>query len=338
MGIVDETDKLSLGMLGMHGNAAANFAVQDADLILAIGYRFCDRTTGNLKDYAIKAKQAGLVELGGIVHFNIDDSEFNRVVNSDININGDCYHNLNFILKKIEKMEKIEWINKIIKLKKKFKFSYNLDYKDQIKTQNVIEEIYNFTKSREDVIITTGVGNHQMMAAQFYNWKYPKRIITSGSLGTMGVGLPFAIGSKLANPEKKVICIDGDGSFNMTFNDLTTISSLKLPILIFIMNDGKQQMVNIWQNLFFDKKYIATDNYNPDYCKLAESFNIDNYKIENKKDLLQLLDFVFDIDKPVIIDCKVQPDICLPLIPPGNSLSDMILDKKFGKIDGLAPS
>ena len=147
MGIVDDTDKLSLGMLGMHGNAAANFAVQDADLILAIGYRFCDRTTGNLKDYAIKAKQAGLVELGGIVHFNIDDSEFNRVVNSDININGDCYHNLNFILKKIEKMEKIEWINKIIKLKK-FKFSYNLDYKDQIKTQNVIEEIYNFTKSR----------------------------------------------------------------------------------------------------------------------------------------------------------------------------------------------
>lgn len=339
LGIVDEENDLSLKMLGMHGSAAANYAVQEADLIVAIGYRFCDRTTGNLKDYALNAKQAELEERGGIIHFNIDDKEFNRVVKSTINISGNCRDNLKWLLNNSKKKNNENWTKKIVKLKNKYKFNYDLNNNNEIKTQSVIDTFYHKTKHLDNILITTGVGNHQMMTAQFYRWKYTKRMITSGSLGTMGVGLPFAIGSSIANPSYNVFCIDGDGSFNMTSNDLSTLAKLKLPIKIFIMNDGKQQMVNIWQNLFFDSNYIATDNNNPNYCNLAKSYGIKSYRVENKKKLNEILDKVIYEKEPIIIDFKVTPDICLPLIPPGNSLSDMILKKEENlNINGLAPS
>ena len=341
MGILDENNYLSLNMLGMHGNAAANYAVQESDLILAIGYRFCDRTTGNLNNYALNAKQAELENRGGIIHFNIDDSEFNRVVNSSINISGNCKNNLDWILQNIDNLEKNDWNKQIINLKNKYKFSYETPDKNKIKVQNVIEKLNNKTKDLDNILITTGVGNHQMMTAQFYTWKYPKRIITSGSLGTMGVGLPFAIGAKLANPDKNIICVDGDGSFNMTLNDLATISKLNLPIKILIMNDGRQQMVHIWQKLFFNNNYIATDNFNPDYCTLAKSFGIDSFKVSNKDELNNIFDIIINYNKPVLIDFNVVPDICLPLIPPGNKLDDMILEEKnYKNIDkkGVVPS
>jgi len=339
MGVFDETHELSLHMLGMHGSVYANYTVQDADLILAIGTRFDDRTTGNLKEYGLNAKQAGLENKGGIVHINIDEDEFNKIINTDINIKGDCSDNLNWLINNIKPIDRTIWINRIKKLKKLYPFNYNLDYFDQIKTQSVIDMFYKKTQTIDNVIISTGVGNHQMMAAQFYRWKYPKRMITSGSLGTMGVGIPFAIGSQLANPDSLVFCLDGDGSFNMTCNDLATISKLNLPIKILIMNDGRQQMVHVWQKLFFNSNYIATDNFNPDYCKLANAFGIDSYKIETKSELDDIFEHIIDTDKPVVIDFKVTPDICLPLVPPGNSLSSMILkldDKE--KITGIVPS
>ena len=178
-----------------------------------------------------------------------------------------------------------------------------------------------------------------MMAAQFYRWTYPKQIITSGSLGTMGVGIPFAIGSQLANPDSLVFCLDGDGSFNMTCNDLATISKLKLPIKILIMNDGRQQMVHVWQKLFFNSNYIATDNFNPDYCKLATAFGIDSYRVETKSELDNIFDVIVDYNKPVLVDFKVTPDICLPLVPPGNSLSSMILKlDDIKSMNGTVPS
>ena len=164
-----------------------------------------------------------------------------------------------------------------------------------------------------------------MMAAQFYKWTKPNRIITS-SLGTMGVGLPYAIGVQVANPNSYVVCIDGDGSFNMTSNDLSTISKYKLPIKIFIMNDGRQQMVHVWQKLFFQENYVATDNHNPDYCKLADSYNIKNYRVTNSYELKIIFNKIMFLDEPVLIDFRVSPDICYPLVPPGNSLSDMLLD------------
>jgi len=339
MGVFDETHELSLHMLGMHGSVYANYTVQDADLILAIGTRFDDRTTGNLKEYGLEAKQAGLLNKGGIIHINIDEDEFNKIINTDINIKGDCSDNLKWLINNIKSIDRTIWINRIKKLKKLYPFNYNLDYFDQIKTQSVIDMFYKKTQTIDNVIISTGVGNHQMMAAQFYRWKYPKRMITSGSLGTMGVGIPFAIGSQLANPDSLVFCLDGDGSFNMTCNDLATISKLNLPIKILIMNDGRQQMVHVWQKLFFNSNYIATDNFNPDYCKLANAFGIDSYKIETKSELDDIFEHIIDTDKPVVIDFKVTPDICLPLVPPGNSLSSMILkldDKE--KITGIVPS
>ena len=339
MGVFDETHELSLHMLGMHGSAYANYTVQDADLIIAIGTRFDDRTTGNLKEYGLNAKQAGLDNKGGIVHINIDTDEFNKIINTNINIKGDCSDNLSWLIKNIKPIDRTIWINKIKKLKKLHPFNYSLEHSEQIKTQSVIDMFYNKTKDRENVIVTTGVGNHQMMAAQFYRWKYPKRIITSGSLGTMGVGVPFAIGTQLANPDSLVFCLDGDGSFNMTCNDLATISKLNLPIKILIMNDGRQQMVHVWQKLFFNSNYIATDNFNPDYCKLADAFGIDSYKIETKSELDNIFEHIIDTDKPVLIDFKVTPDICLPLVPPGNSLSSMILKLDEEKsMKGIVPS
>ena len=339
MGVFDETHELSLHMLGMHGSVYANYTVQDADLILAIGTRFDDRTTGNLKEYGLEAKQAGLLNKGGIIHINIDEDEFNKIINTDINIKGDCSDNLNWLINNIKPIDRTIWINRIKKLKKLYPFNYNLDYFDQIKTQSVIKKFYEKTKNRENVIITTGVGNHQMMAAQFYRWKYPKRIITSGSLGTMGSGLPFAIGTQIANPNSLVFCLDGDGSFNMTLNDLATISKLNIPIKILIMNDGRQQMVHVWQKLFFNSNYIATDNFNPDYCKLANAFGIDSYKVETKLELDNIFDVIIDYDKPVLVDFKVKPDICLPLVPPGNSLSSMILEyKEEDNLSGIVPS
>ena len=339
LGAFDETHELSLHMLGMHGSVYANYTVQDADLILAIGTRFDDRTTGNLKEYGLVAKQAELEGRGGIIHINIDITEFNKTINTTINIEGDCSDNLKWLINNIKIIDRTKWIDKIKQLKNIYPFNYSLDNPDQIKTQNVIEKFYEKTKNRENIIITTGVGNHQMMAAQFYRWKYPKRIITSGSLGTMGSGLPFAIGTQIANPNSLVFCLDGDGSFNMTLNDLATIAYLNLPIKILIMNDGRQQMVHVWQKLFFNSNYIATDNNNPDYCKLADSFGIDNYEVKTKLDLDNIFDVIIDYDKPVLIDFKVKPDICLPLVPPGNSLSSMILEyNEEEEISGIVPS
>lgn len=339
MGIYDETEDLSLEMLGMHGSAYANYGVQEADLILAIGYRFCDRTTGNIKNYAINAKKAGKENKGGIIHFNIDDNEFNKIVDSKINLSGDCLDNLNWILKNYNESKKCnKWLNYLKSLKKKYPFKYSIK-SNEIKTQSVIEKFYEKTKDLDNILITTGVGNHQMMAAQFYKWKYPKRIITSGSLGTMGVGLPFAIGSQLSNPNKNIFCIDGDSSFNMTLNELATLSKLNLPIKILIMNDGRQQMVHVWQKLFFNENYIATENNNPNYCELAKSFGIDSFCVSNNHELETIFDNIINYNKPVLVEFKVTPDICLPLIPPGNNLDQMIINNlNENKIEGIAPS
>ena len=339
VGVFDEEHPLSLEMLGMHGSAYANYTIQDADLILAIGARFDDRTIGNKSGYAPKAREAEKTGSGGIFQFEISKKQVGKTIVPTKVFLGDCGEYLRYMANKLKYNKRSRWISKISRWKKDYPFYYEKENETDIKTQQVIEEISNQTKNRDDIIVTTGVGNHQMMACQFYKWRYPKRFISSGSLGTMGVGVPFSIGAQLAEPDKTIICIDGDGSFNMTMNELGTIAEYKLPVKIAIMNDSRQQMVYVWQELFFNSRIISTINHNPDYNKLAESFGIYNIVCDSQIDLEERVTEFIEYPGPILANFIVKPDICLPLVAPGKNLDEMLLqDIKNIKLEGLAPN
>jgi acetolactate synthase I/II/III large subunit len=339
MGVYDERDPLSLHMVGMHGSAYANFSIQEADLILAIGSRFDDRTTGKLSDYVPEALRAEREGRGGIVHFDIEPSQIGRVIQPTLSFVGDCKEYLSALISYadfIEIPDRTNWIHRIAQLKKEYPFSYKKT--PNIKTQEVISKIYELTRGQEP-FITTGVGNHQMMSCQFYRWSKPRSIISSGSLGTMGFGLPSAIGVQVANPKSKVYCIDGDGSFMMTLNDLATVREHNLPIKIFIMNDSRQQMVHIWQKLFFNSRFISTDNLNPDFNLLAESFGIESIRIQDRDELEAGLQLALEYDGPVLVNCIVEPDMCTPLVAPNSALDNMLMsDDGNIHLEGLAPN
>lgn len=319
LGIVDEEEDLSLKMLGMHGTGYANMAVQQADVIIGIGYRFDDRTIGNPLKYAPVAKSNN-----GIVHIDINSNSIETVkktINPDISLEIDCLTFLDQLKPLIEIKAELERIHCIKRLKK----DYPLNYKksNNLKVPDVIKELSR--QIRDNVIITTGVGNHQMMTAQHFTWKHPRTMISSGSLGTMGVGLSFAIGSKLANPNKTVICIDGDGSFMMSIQELATIREYKLPIKILIMNDNALQMVTTWQELFYDNNIVGTHLQNPRFKELGRSFGIKSISCDSKNNLNTIIKYILDYDGPILCEFKIEPDICTPFVKPGNALDDMIL-------------
>ena len=353
MGTFDEHHPNSLHMLGMHGAAYANFAIQESDLIVAIGSRFDDRTTGVLSKYAPEAKKAHTEGRGGLIHFDIEPSQFGRVINPTVAVSGDCKMSLAALLPIIAQYPpshpREAWLKRAHELKAEFPFQYSPPSDKRLKTQSAIEAIYNGLKHREkDVVVATGVGNHQMMSCQFFRWTVPRQFITSGSLGTMGFGLPAAIGAQVACPDKIVVLIDGDGSFNMTLNDLGTIKEHQLPIKIAIMNDHRQQMVHVWQKLFFDSRLMATDNVNPDYVALAQAYGIESYCAKTTDDLPFVIDKFVNAKGPVLIDFRCVPDICLPMVAPGKGLDEMFMpgsidinagaEKQQPKMEGLAPS
>ena len=270
--------------------------------------------------------------------FYSDSGTFLKDILSTIeSIHNTSYsHNIN-INRRVYLKENVtdEWINRIKILKRLYPFNKSNYKRDldvwDITTQDAIstidKQITNLNIDRDTVHFTTGVGNHQMFAAQHITWTHPGKMITSGSLGTMGVGVPFAIGTKLSNPDNMVICIDGDGSFCMTCSDLQTVAELNIPIKICIMNDSRQQMVHIWQKLFFNGRYVVTDNKNPDFVKLGESYGIKSIKCENIYDLKKTTNYMLRYNEgPILVEYKVKPDICLPLVSPGKALSDMIID------------
>ena len=327
MGCFDETDPLSLEFLGMHGNPAANYAIQDADLIIALGTRFDDRITGKVETFAPKCFEAYEKGEGGIIHVNINNDEINYIVNSQYNFNMDCKKFLEKIVPLVQLQKREKWNNQISDWKNKYPFQYT-EPNEGIKTQQVIEEINNclLRNNFEDYFVTTGVGNHQMMAAQFIKWKYPKSYVSSGSLGTMGVGLPYAIGCQIANPNNLVIDIDGDGSFNHSLHELKTVNDYNLPIKIAILNDATLSMVKAWEKLFYNERYTATDlGKNPDYVALAESFGIKGIQCNHKDELPDLIDYFLNYEGPILCDFKVHGDLCLPLVAPGSSIDNMIL-------------
>lgn len=331
MGVFPETHTNSINMCGMHGLAAANFALQEADCIIAIGSRFDDRTTGNVSKYAPNCKN--------FIHFNINRNDINTVIKTDHYIIGDIKITLPILIKEIRKKPfnkyKTNWLNQINTWKKKYPFRFDKSPYNKIKTQDVIVELNKqISDNIEKYIITTGVGNHQMMACQFIDWQYPKRFISSGSLGVMGTGLPYAIGCKIANPTLDVINIDGDSSFMMTMGDLKTIAEYNIPIKIIILNNNSQDMVRVWETLFFNGRITATENKaNPSFVEMVKSFNIHGLYCDNSKDLPDMIAELLHYNKPVLLECKVDKDMCLPLVPPGAGLDEMILHKSDAIID-----
>lgn len=343
-GIFDESHDLSLQWCGMHGNATANYSLQEADCIIALGSRFDDRTTGLLKDYAPKAFEAYNRGEGGIIHVNLEKSEINKVVNSHYNFNMSCEKWLSGAIKNIKYKDRTEWLNNINRLKSQHKFTYNHE-PNTLFMENVLVKLYENTKHlKEKVIFTTGVGNHQMQTYQYIKSHFPKKILSSGSLGVMGAGLPYGIGAKIANPDNIVIVIDGDSSFNMTCTDMKTIVENNIPVKIAIMNNSAQMMVTIWEKLFFEERYTATINErNPNFTMLAESYGIKGISCDRAEDLDATLNEFINYPKAILCEFKIEKGICLPLVGPGKALNDMLLPEDYNKdttkIDkGMAPS
>ena len=337
-GILDEHHHLSLRWCGMHGSAAANYATQESDCIIAIGSRFDDRTTGLISEYAPKA-----IQNKGIIHVNIEPSEIGKVINSNYNFIMDCGVFLKNAIPHIHFRKRLKWIERINNLKSQHNFKFPVKSKQMLNMEYVLDSIYR-NSFDIDVIFTTGVGNHQMQAYQFIKSDYPKKIISSGSLGVMGVGLPYAVGAQIANPHKLIVTIDGDSSFNMTCTDMKTICENNLPIKIAIMNNNAQMMVTIWEKLFYEERYTATINKrNPNFCQLAEAYGIPAIVCDNYSDLETKVKTFLNHRGPILCEFKIEPDICLPLVGPGKALDDMVLPETYNSenkniIHGIAPS
>ena len=319
LGLINQDHNLSLKWLGMHGYAPANYAIQESDCILCIGSRFDDRTTGNVSKYAPKAKN--------IIHVNIEEGEIRKNINSNYNIVDTAKNFLNKINNNMKYKKRDNWINYINNLKNKYPFEFE-KLKNKLNMPMVIKEINNQMKN--NTIITTGVGTHQMQTAQFINWKPGMKFISSGSLGVMGVGIPYAIGAKLAEKYRDVIVIDGDSSALMTISDLKTIKEYNIPVKIVILNNNKQGMVYIWEELFYNNRITATEyNSNPSFTKLANSFGIKSLYCDKPNNLNKIINKFINYNGPILLECKVVNDICTPLVTPGGGLDEMIFKKDY---------
>lgn len=344
LGAFDELHELSLHMLGMHGSAYANLAVQNADVLIAIGARFDDRVTMMLSKFAPAAKKAALEGTGGIIHFEILPKNINKVVDVDIAVEGDVTKSLKTLMPAIKHRKRVEWIDQVQGWKQMYPFRYDNAFEKKenmlLKPQEVIEEL-NLQLSSQMAgnrsIITTGVGQHQMWTAQYLRWRKPRSFITSGGLGTMGFGLPSAIGAKIAKPNNWVVDIDGDASFAMTGMELMTASEFDVGVKVMILNNGFQGMVRQWQDLFYEQRYSATKMTNPDFVKLAESMHCTGLRITNRQELREgMREFLFADQgnegsgkRPVLLDCVVEAaEHVYPMVPAGKGLHEMVLGAK----------
>lgn len=314
LGCFPGTNKLSLGMLGMHGTAYANYSITNADCVIAVGARFDDRVTGRIDEFAPNAK---------LIHIDIDPSSISKNIKVHIPVVGDAKNILEELNKHIYFVDRSEWLKQIEAWKKDYPLTYN-NSGNKIKPQYIIQQIYEATGG--DAIITTDVGQHQMWAAQYYTFTRPRTFLTSGGLGTMGYGFPASIGAQFAFPDKRVIAISGDGSFQMNIQELSTAVRYKLPVKVVLCDNGFLGMVRQWQDLFFNKRYSHTRLIgNPDFVKVAESYGAKGFLIEKKEDVRPTLEESFKIDGPVIMDFKIEEEEnVFPMVPAGEAIHRMI--------------
>ncbi len=338
LGAFPGDDSQFIGMLGMHGTYEANNAMHDCDLLINIGARFDDRITGKIDEFSPKSKK---------VHIDIDPSSINKIIKVDLAIVGDVNEVLKAAVKTISqkkngfknsnKQNVSKWWEKIEKWREKDSLGF-INSKKSIKPQHAVQRLYELTKN-QDTFITTEVGQHQMWAAQHYKFNKPNRWMTSGGLGTMGYGLPAAVGVQIAHPDKLVIDIAGEASVLMTMQEMSTAVQYNLPIKIFVLNNQYMGMVRQWQELLHEKNY--SESYSealPDFVKLAEAYGCKGIKADNPDELDVKINEMLEHNGPVIFDCRVDPnENCFPMIPSGKPHNQMILgpnDKDDNKITG----
>lgn len=335
IGIFDENSYLSLGMLGMHGTTEANLTISNSDLIIALGARFDDRVTGKLEDFAVNAD---------VIHIDIDPAEIAKIVKTKVPITADVKLALEELLPRIKEVKRPAWLKEVEEWKQ-------LDQKadpekaDKLLPSEIIETLYQLTEG--DAVITAGVGQHQMWAAQYYKYSKPRTFISSGGLGTMGYGFPAAIGAKLANPEREVFALVGDGSFQMNIQELATAAKNRVAVKIILFNNQYLGMVRQWQELFYDKRYSATclrrqadcppkcsePNENcpeiiPDFIQVAKGYGIKGETITERKDIRSALENAIKEDSTYILNFMIEEEEnVFPMVSAGGSLKEMILRK-----------
>lgn len=316
---LDSDHPLNVGMLGMHGNYAPNVLTNECDVLIAVGMRFDDRVTGKLDEYAKQAK---------VIHFDIDPAEIGKNIEVEVPVWGDCKETLPILTSLVEKREHSEWLENFNQLNNK---EYEQCIKQELNPETelmtmgeVLKRINNLTKG--DAVVVSDVGQHQMVACRYAKFVKSKSNVTSGGLGTMGFGLPAAIGAKLGVPDRDVVAIIGDGGFQMTLQELGTIMQNDIPVKIVILNNEYLGMVRQWQELFLEKRYSFTDIESPDFMKLAESYNIESTRIEKRENLDEGVEKMMNHKGAFLLEVKVgKENNVFPMVPQGSSVSEIRL-------------
>jgi acetolactate synthase-1/2/3 large subunit len=320
LSVMPSDHRLNVGMLGMHGHYAPNVKTNDADVIIAIGMRFDDRVTGNLDKYAKKAK---------IIHLDIDPAEVNKIVYADASVLGDVKQTLPLLTEKISPVKRTEWMAEFqalanVENRKIIEKEINPTH-EKLSMGEVIQRVSQAFDN--DAIMITDVGQHQMMAARYFKFKQTRSVVTSGGLGTMGFGLPAAIGAKMGMPDRPIVLFVGDGGFQMTIQELGTIFQSKIPVKIVLLNNSFLGMVRQWQELFFDKRYASTELTNPDFQTICKGYHMPSELVDSRDKLDSAIKNLVEHDGPYLIEAIVEKEgNVFPMVPAGASVSDIRLE------------